>query len=103
MIASRPARSSNGATSTSAPVARAARTAVAMSLTRYPLRSTPNGYGVGVVKPKTEMVPKGVNINCEIVLLGVGVTVMTDCLEVVPPKGAKVLATGRWKYCGATE
>jgi hypothetical protein len=33
--------------------------------TKYPVRSEPNGYGVGVWKPKTEIGPTGVKINCE--------------------------------------
>jgi hypothetical protein len=36
------------------------------------------------------------------VLLGVGVTLKTPCLEVVPPKVAKKLATKRLKSSGAT-
>jgi hypothetical protein len=57
---------------------------------------------MGVLKPKTEIVPTGVNINCEMVLLGFGVTVVTTCLEVAPPKVAKTLATKRSKSSGAT-
>src|SRR3981189_1595459 len=74
-IASRPMGSGNGATTTSAPLAFADWIAVSMSVTRYPVRSTPNGYGIGVVKPNTENVPPGVDPACHIVLLGVGVIV----------------------------
>src|SRR5260370_40651842 len=73
-----------------------------MSATRYPVRSEPNGYGIGVLKPKTDKVPTGVSTNCDIVLLEVGVTVKTPCLEVVPPNVATKLTTKRSKSSGAT-
>jgi hypothetical protein len=58
-------------------------------------------------------VPAGVSANCDIVLLGVGVTVKTPCFVVAPPNVATRLATKRSKssvatltwavsYCGAT-
>ena len=40
-----------------------------MSVTRYPVRSKPNGYGIGVLKPKTDTEPTGVRTNCDMVLL----------------------------------
>src|SRR5713101_5167558 len=43
---------------------------------------------MGVLKPNTDMDPTGVSTNCDIVLLGVGVTVKTPCLVVVPPNVA---------------
>src|SRR4029077_199911 len=102
MIASRPIGSSNGLTRTSAPAARAARVAPARSVTRYPVRSNPNGYGTGVLNPNTDTVPTGVMTSCDMVRLGVGVTVKTPCLVVVPPNVAIRLATKRSKSCGAT-
>src|SRR5439155_24991681 len=90
-MASRPIGSSNGATMTSAPHARAARTAASISITRYPVRSTPHGYGTGVLKPNTDSVPTGVRTTWVIVLLGVGVTVKPACLDVVPPTVAETL------------
>src|SRR5690606_41913686 len=77
---SRPIGSGKGATSTSAPAACAAFTAASMSVTRYPVRSAPNGYGIGVLKPNSETVPTGVCRSCDVALLGVGVTVATTCL-----------------------
>src|ERR1700688_3895767 len=102
MIASRPIGSLKGATKTSAPVALAARIASSISVTRYPVRSNPNGYGTGVLNPNTDTVPAGVMTSCDMVLLGVGVTVKTPCLAVVPPNVAIRLATKRSKSCGTT-
>src|SRR5580693_2337314 len=102
MMASFPIGSLKGATMRSAPVERATRTAASRSVTRQPVRSRPNGYGMGVLKPKTDMDPTGVSTNCDIVLLGVGVTVKTPCLVVVPPNVAIKLATKRSKSWGAT-
>src|SRR5580658_46691 len=102
MITSIPIGSSNGVTMTSAPAARADLRAAFMSVTRYPVRSAPKGYGMGVVNPKTEIVQTGVKINCEKVLLGVGVTVVATFLDVVPPKVASTLATNRSNWSGAT-
>src|SRR5271170_4881182 len=62
----------------------------------------PNGYGTGVWNPKTETVPAGVSTSCDIVLLGVGVTVKTPCLVVVPPNVATRLATNLSKSSGWT-
>jgi hypothetical protein len=61
-----------------------------------------NGYGMGVLKPNTDIDPTGVNTNCDIVLLGVGVTVNTPCFDAVPPNVAIRLATNRSKFSGAT-
>jgi len=69
----------NGWTMMSAPAETAARRAPSMSLTRYPVRSLPNGYGIGVVNAKTESAPTGDVINRHSVLLGVGVTV-SNCI-----------------------
>ena len=52
-----------------------------MSVTKYPVRSTPYGYGTGVVKPNAEIEPTGVKINCEKVVLGVGVTCVTTFFD----------------------
>src|SRR5258705_14022391 len=101
ITASCPIGSLNGVTSTSAPVCRAARIAVSMSVTKYPVRSTPYGYGTGVEKPNAEIVPTGVQINCENVLLGVGVTFVTTFFDVVPPNVANTLETKRSKSSGA--
>src|SRR5271163_4992671 len=46
--------------------------------------------------------PAGVVTNCEIVLLGVGVTLTTLCFPTDPPKVARKLATKRSKSSGAT-
>jgi len=54
------------------------------------------------LKPKTETVPAGVNTSCDMVSLGVGVTVKTPCLAVEPPKVAVKLCTNRSKSAGAT-
>jgi len=64
-----------------------------MSDTKYPVRSTPNGYGTGVVNPNADIVPTGVKINSEKVLLGVGVTCVTTFFDVVPPNVANTLET----------
>ena len=72
-----------------------------MSLTKYPVRSRPYGYGTGVVKPNAEIVPTGVKINCEKVLLGVGVTSATTFFDVVPPNVTNTLETKRSKSSGA--
>jgi hypothetical protein len=53
----------------------------------------PYGYGTGVVKPNAEIVPTGIKINCEKVLLGVGVTCVTTFFDVVPPNVANTLET----------
>src|SRR5438046_1947036 len=100
ITASCPIGSSNGVTSISAPVCRAARIAVPMSVTKYPVRSTPYGYRTGVVKPNTDIVPTGVKINCEKVLLGVGVTCVTTFFDTVPPNIANTLETERSKSFG---
>src|SRR5215467_1703286 len=100
ITASLPIGSSNGLTRTSAPSACAARTAASRLVTRYPVRSAPNGYGTGVLNPKTERVPAGVSTSCDIVLLGVGVTVKTPGLVVLPPNVASRLATNFSKSCG---
>src|SRR5437660_12862864 len=81
ITASCPIGSSNGVTRISAPVCRAARIAVPMSVTKYPVRSTPYGYGTGVVKPNADVMPTGVQINCEKVLLGGGITCVTTFFE----------------------
>src|ERR1700682_2751601 len=101
ITASCPIGSLNGVTSISAPVCRAARIAVPMSATKYPVRSTPYGYGTGVVKPNTENVPTGVKINCENVLLGVGVTCVTTFFDIVPLNVANTLETKPSKSCGS--
>ena len=49
------------------------------------------------MKPNTDTVPTGVKTSCDIVLLGVGVTVKMPCFVVVPPKVARRLATKRSK------
>jgi len=54
------------------------------------------------LKPKTDTVPAGVKTNCDMVLLGVGVTVKTPCFYVVPPNVATRLVTNRSKSSGAT-
>src|ERR1700756_2432035 len=100
ITASCPIGSLNGVTMTSAPVSRAARIAVFMSLTKYPVLSPPNGCGTGVVKPNAEIVPTGVKINCEKVLLGVGVTCVTTFFDDVPPNVDKTLETKRSKSSG---
>jgi hypothetical protein len=64
-----------------------------MSVTKYPVRSRPYGYGTGVSKPKADIVPTGVKTNCERVLLGVGVTCVTTFFDVVPPNVANTLET----------
>src|SRR3954451_17246039 len=101
ITASCPIGSLDGVTSISAPVCRAARTALFMSFTKYPVLSRPNGYGTGVVKPNAEIVPTGVKINWEKVLLGVGVTSATTFFDVVPPNVADTLETKRSKSSGA--
>src|SRR5579862_8272555 len=102
MMTSRPIGSLNWVTRTSAPAARAALMASSKSVTRYPVRSAPKGYGMGVLKPKTETVPAGVNTSWDIALLGVGVWVNTPCLVVVPPNVARKLETKRSNWSGAT-
>src|SRR5260370_21937280 len=97
ITASCPIGSLNGVTSISAPACRAARIAVSMSVTKYPVRSTPYGYGTGVVKPNAEIVPTGVKINCEKDLLGRGVTCVTTFFDEVPPHVAHTLETKRSK------
>ena len=77
------------------------RIAVSMSVTRYPVRSSPNGYGIGVVKPNAENVPTGVNTACHIVVLGVGVIVKAACCDLVPPNVATRLSLKRSKSAGA--
>ena len=52
------------------------------------------------LESETEMVPTGVSTSCDMVLLGVGVTVKTPCLVVVPPNVATRLATKRSKSSG---
>ncbi len=54
------------------------------------------------MKPNSETVPTGVWISCEVVLDGVGVTVATTCLVLLPPKVAVKLATKRSTSPGAT-
>ncbi len=54
------------------------------------------------MKPNTETVPTGVSTSWDIVLLGVGVTVKTPCLDVLPPNVARKLVTNRSKSSGAT-
>ena len=66
------------------------------------MRSVPKGDGIGVLNPKTDIVPAGVKTSCDMVLLGVGVTVKTPCFVVVPPKVAIRLATNRSNSSGAT-
>src|SRR6202007_2893559 len=61
-----------------------------------------NGYGTGVLNPKTETLPAGVSTSWDMVLLGVGVTVKTPCLVVVPPNVANRLATNLSKSSGCT-
>jgi hypothetical protein len=78
------------------------RIAVSMSVTRYPVRSSPNGYGIGVVKPNTENVPIDVNTARHIVLLGVGVIVNAACWDLVPPNVAMTLSLKRSTSSGAT-
>src|ERR1700685_1901116 len=102
IIASRPIGSLKGVTHTSAPDARALIIAASRSLTRYPVRSDPNGNGMGVLKPKTEIMPTGVMTNCERVWLDVGVTVTKPCFEVLPPKVALKLVTNPSKSSGET-
>ena len=53
----------------------------------------PYGYGTGVVKPNAEIVPTGVKINCEKVLLGVGVTCVTTFFDEVPLDAAQIPGT----------
>ena len=62
----------------------------------------PKGYGIGVLNPNTDSEPTGVKTSCDMVLLGVGVTVKTPCFVVVPPKVAIRLATNRSNSSGAT-
>src|SRR5580700_7883408 len=102
MTTSRPIGSGNGATITSAPSAFAALTAASKSVTRYPVRSAPNGYGTGVLNPNTDSEPTGVRTSCDIVSLGVGVTVNTPSLLALPPNVAIRLATNGSKSSGAT-
>src|SRR5277367_1359809 len=102
ITASCPIGSLNGVTSISAPVCRAARIAVPISVTKYPVRSMPYGYGTGVMKPNAEIVPTGVKINCEKVVLGVGVTCVTTFFDEVPPNVVNTLETKRSKSVGAT-
>jgi hypothetical protein len=45
------------------------------------------------VKPNAEIVPTGIKINCEKVLLGVVVTCVTTFFDVVPPNVANTLET----------
>jgi hypothetical protein len=71
-----------------------------MSVTKYPVLSPPNGYGMGVVNPNAEIVPTGVKINCEKVLLGVGVTSATTFFDMVPPNVANTLEIKRSKSSG---
>jgi hypothetical protein len=47
-------------------------------------------------------VPTGVKTSWDIVLLGVGVTVNTPCLDVLPPNVVTKLVTNRSKSSGAT-
>src|SRR5882757_7019576 len=102
MTASRPIGSGNGSTRTPAPAARAALIATSMSVTRKPVRSAPKGKGIGVLKPKSDTVPTGVCRSCEVVVLGVGVTVTTTCFVLRPPKVARKLATKPSTSAGAT-
>src|SRR3984957_10684012 len=103
MIASRPIGPLKTAPWTSAPSAFAEPTAEATSGTRTPKRSNPNGYGTGVLNPKTDMLPTGVSTNWDMVLLGVGVTVKTPCLVFVPPNVAIKLVTKPSKSWGITK
>src|SRR5882757_5378508 len=57
---------------------------------------------MGVLKPNRETVPTGVWISCEVVLLGVGVTVTTTCLVLWPPNVAVKLAANLSTSSGAT-
>src|SRR5882757_8261058 len=102
MTASRPIGSGNGSTRTPAPAARAALIATSMSVTRKPVRSAPKGKGIGVLKPKSDTVPTGVCRSCEVVVLGVGVTVTTTCFVLRPPKVARKLAAKPSTSAGAT-
>jgi hypothetical protein len=56
--------------------------------TSQPVRSAPNGYGMGVWKSNTDRVPTGDRISSDSVWLGVGVTSTTDVAVCVPPKVA---------------
>src|ERR1022692_4667572 len=93
MTASSPIGSLKGSTMTSAPAARAALTAWSMSVTRYPVRSCPNGKGTGVWYAKTDSAPTGVNMYCISVLLATGRTFPTIRLDGLPPNVATKLLT----------
>src|ERR1700683_4270633 len=78
----------NGSTITSAPAARAVRIACSISVTRYPVRSCPNGNGIGVSNANTERVPTGVQTYCISALLGTGNGFAVERLEGWPPNVA---------------
>jgi len=73
-----------------------------MSVTRHPVRSSPNGNGIGVWNANTENVPAGVSRNCNTVLLGTGRTFVTDGLDGWPPNVATRLLTNASRSPGAT-
>ena len=102
MTASLPIGSSNGLTRTSAPSALSCPHRGVEVGHQIARALGAEGYGTGVLNPKTDTVPAGVNTSCDIVLLGVGVTVKTPCLVVVPPKVARRLATKLSKSSGRT-
>jgi hypothetical protein len=57
---------------------------------------------IGVLNPKTEKVPTGVNTACHIVSLGVGVMLITAAWDLVPPKVATRASLKRSNSSGAT-
>jgi hypothetical protein len=73
-----------------------------MPVTSQPVRSLPNGYGIGVRKPKTESAPTGEVIKRQQVRLGVGVTVKAILFDAEPPNVAVKLETNRSRSAGAT-
>jgi hypothetical protein len=57
---------------------------------------------MGVKNPKSDTVPTGVCNSCDVVLLGVGVTVAMTCFVLFPPKDPRKLAMNALRSEGET-